>query len=101
MCKWNCGVSVGVSGYGKLVQAEPRFGARCRTRRVIREWADGAPGSGMTGGWGWEDRPLGGGGLDPSWGRGLRRGVALHGHLQRGQEGLLGPQDPPQALQLY
>ena len=53
MCKWNCGVSVGVSGYGKLVQAEPRFGARCRTRRVIREWADGAPGSGMTGGWGW------------------------------------------------
>lgn len=35
VCKWNCGV--GVSGYGKLVQTESRFGARGRTRRVIRE----------------------------------------------------------------
>lgn len=43
MCKWNGGVSAGVSGYRKLVPAEPRFGDRCRTRREISEWGHPSP----------------------------------------------------------
>lgn len=72
MCKWNCGVSVGVGVYGKLVQAEPRFGARCRARRLIREGADPSPRvwhdwwmvlGGQAVGWGNAQTQVGGGGF--------------------------------------
>lgn len=98
------GVSVGVSGYGKLAPAEPRFGDRSRTRREMSEWGHPSPRV-------WQDWLMGLGAQVVWWGEDrtqvggvLPRGATLHAHLQRrsAEGGVLpGFRDLSQSSQLH